>query len=119
MPDDDDPLHDLRSRIRDTQDAAERLVGEASSARQQHTPPSGWATPEDHEQRTSEVQSLVALLESLRALIPDELREQFRELMRQVLLLARAVIDWWVERIDTPSASGEDPPPAVQDIPVG
>lgn len=118
IPDDTDPLRELRSRIRDTQDAAERLAGEHASARRQDIPPAGWATPEDNAQRASEVQALVALLESLRELIPDELREQFRELARQVLLLARALIDWWVERMDAPPAAAPPGAPAVQDIPI-
>ncbi|MCW2998157.1 MAG: hypothetical protein JWN65_1706 [Solirubrobacterales bacterium] len=119
MPDHDDPLDELRSRIRDTQDAAERLAGEAASARARDTPPAGWATPHDQAQRTTEVQALIALLESLRELIPDDLREQFRELVKQVLLLARALIDWWVERIESPpAADGAGPGPVVEDIPV-
>ncbi len=115
----DDPLDELRSRIRDTQDAAQRLAGEHASARSQEIPPAGWASPEDHAQRATEVQALVALIESLRELIPEDLREQFRELARQVLLLARAIIDWWVERMEaqpaTPSAPGA---PVVEDIPI-
>ncbi|MCW3016686.1 MAG: hypothetical protein JWO02_3778 [Solirubrobacterales bacterium] len=119
MPDDDDPLDELRSRLRDTQEAAERLAGEASSARAQDTPPAGWATPDDQARRTTEVQAIVALLESLRELIPDDLREQFRELVKQVLLLARALIDWWVDRIESPPASdGRPRGPVVEDIPI-
>lgn len=113
-----DPLHELRSRIRDTQDAAQRLASEHASARRSDIPPAGWATPEDNAQRASEVQSLVALLESLRELIPDELRDQFRELARQVLLLARAIIDWWVERMDAPATPAPAGAPVVQDIPI-
>lgn len=117
MPEHDDPLADLRARIHDTREAAERLAGEASAAREQQPPPPGWADPGAHERRTGEVQALAALLETLRDLIPDELREQFRELVRQVLLLARALIDWWVERIDAPAASGPRGP-IVEDIPI-
>ncbi len=120
MPDTDDPLDELRSRIRETQDAAQRLAGEAASARSQQTPPAGWASPDDHARRTSEVQALAALLESLRDLIPDDLREQFRELVRQVLLLVRALIDWWVERIEVGAVTADLQPrgPVVQDIPI-
>ncbi len=116
---DDDPLDELRARIRDTQDAAQRLAGEHASARGQQVPPAGWASPEDGAQRASEVQALVALLESLRELIPDELRDQFRELTRQVLLLARAIIDWWVERMEAEPTTGPPPRrPVVEDIPI-
>ncbi len=121
MPDREDPLHELRSRLRDTQEAAEALAGDAASARARKTPPAGWATPEDHAQRTSEVQAIVALLESLGALIPDDLREQFRDLVRQILLLVRAIVDWWMERLGVLPATTQDGPgtPVVQDIPIG
>lgn len=115
---DDDPLANLRARIRETQTAAEQLAGEAASARTQADPPPGWSTPEDHERRTSEVHALVSLLESLRDLIPDDLREQFRELLRQVLLLVRALIDWWVERMEAHPAGDGPRGPVVEDIPV-
>lgn len=122
MPaDHDDPLANLRARIRDTQEAAARLAEEAASARAQDVPPPRWADPEDRAARATEVQALVALLESLRDLIPAELREQFRELVRQVLLLARALIDWWVERMDVPAVTdgpGVTRGPAVEDIPI-
>jgi hypothetical protein len=120
--DHDDPLANLRARIRDTQEAAARLAEEAESARAQDVPPAGWSDPADRAERATEVQALVALLESLRDLIPDDLREQFRELVRQVLLLARALIDWWVERMDAPAGDGSGPPagrgPVVEDIPI-
>ena len=58
----------------------------------------------------------MALLETLRERIPDELREQFRELARQVLLLARAIIDWWVERMEAPPAA---PAPAGAPVVAG
>ncbi len=118
MPEHDDPLANLRARIHETREAAERLAGEAAAAREAQTSPPGWSA-EDREQRTTEVQALAALLESLRDLIPDDLREQFRELVRQVLLLVRALIDWWVERMDEASpATGAGRGPVVEDIPV-
>ncbi|WP_354701228.1 hypothetical protein DSM112329_01536 [Paraconexibacter sp. AEG42_29] len=118
-----DPLAQLRDRIRDTQEAAARLAAEAESARAGEDTGPGearWTSPEDHQRRTTEVHALVALLESLRELIPDELREQFRELLRQVLLLARALIDWWVERMEVtpPTTDGRAGGPVVHDIPI-
>lgn len=122
MPaDHEDPLANLRARIRDTQEAAARLADEAASARAQEVPPPGWSSSDDGAARATEVQALVALLESLRDLIPGELREQFRELVRQVLLLARALIDWWVERMDVPAVTdgpGVTRGPVVEDIPI-
>lgn len=124
MPDDpDDPIADLRERIRATQEAAERLAGEAADARRTwasgDVPPAGWATPHEHRERSDEVQALAALLQTLRDLVPAELEEQVREVLRQVLLLVRALIDWWVERIDgAPRAAAAAAGPSVEDIPV-
>lgn len=119
----DDPLDQLREQIRETQRAAERLAGHAAGARASEAagdvPPAGWATPEDRAERTTEVQALVALLDACRDLIPDELEGQFRDVVRQVLLLLRALIDWWVARID-PVAPSPAPAPddRLQDIPI-
>jgi hypothetical protein len=46
--------------------------------------------------------------------VPPELQQQVTELIRQVLLLLRAVIDFWVDRLDTPRPGEVE----VQDIPV-
>ncbi len=124
MPDPDDPLEDLRARIRATQEAAERLAGEAAGARAAwdagHEPPAGWTTAEEHRTRTDEVQALAALLQTLRDLVPSDLEAQIREVLRQVLLLVRALIDWWVERIDNPPAASPRavPDDGIEDIPI-
>lgn len=117
-PPDDDPLQQLRDRIRATQDAAHRLADEAAQARSAKTPPAGWASPSDHADRTEDVRALVTLLESFRELIPEDLADQFRELLRQLLLLLRALIDWWVERMEAPPRTAGAEGRAVQDIPI-
>ena len=119
----DDPLGELRERIQATQDAAERLAEEAARARQAtrdgQVPPAGWQTPRDRRERSDDLQALAALLESLRGLIPAELQEQLTEVIRQILLLIRAIIDWWVDRLDAGAGGRAVPsPPDVQDIPV-
>ena len=102
----DDPIDDLRERLRATEEAARRLAGDAARAsRGAGPPPQGWATPDERAERTADVQALVALLESLRELVPDELKQQVSDVLRQVLLLLRALIDWLVERMEL--ASGE------------
>jgi signal transduction histidine kinase len=91
-----DPLAELRERVQAAQEAAERLAGEAR-----------------HETR-DELEALVGLLRTLRELVPAELQQQLTETIRQVLLLVRALIDFWVERLEAP------PPEAVEveDIPI-
>lgn len=89
----DDPLDTLRERIRATQEAAERLTGETAAA--------AGAPRSEQEETVREAQALVALLQTLRELVPAELWQQVRDLIRQLLLLIRAIIDWWVDRIET------------------
>jgi hypothetical protein len=119
-----DPLDELRERLGATQAAAERLAGEAAgamrAAAEGRVPAQGWAVPEDRAARQEEAQAVLALLGALRELIPPELQAQLTEVVRQVLLLVRALVDWWVERLDP-----ERPPPAaradenrLQDIPI-
>lgn len=105
-------LDELRQRLRATQEAAERIAG--------RVPPQGWATPEQASAAAGEVEALVAVLRTLRDLVPDELWEQVREVARQLLLLLRAILDLVVERLaaDGPPAGARRSAPAVQDIPI-
>lgn len=102
----DDPLHDLKARLRETEQAARRLAGDV--------PPQGWESPQDRADAAGEAQAIVALLESLRALVPDELKQQVNDVLKQVLLLLRGLIDWLVERMELDAAG----PAAVRDRPV-
>jgi hypothetical protein len=108
-----DDLDELRERLRETQQAAQRVAGAV--------PPQGWASPRDANDTASEIQALVAVLQSLRDVVPDELWEQVREVVRQLLLLLRAILDLVVERLsaehpaaDAARADGPD----LQDIPI-
>lgn len=113
-----DPLAELRDQLRATTEAAARLASETAAARAQEIPPAGWATPAETEERQQELQALVALIEALREIVPAELQLQVRDVLRQVLLLLRAVIDWWVERMDAgPQPHAEDGP-RVEEIPI-
>lgn len=57
--------------------------------------------------------SLVMLLEAARAIVPRELERQFTALTRELLLTLRAVIDWYLERLD-----GGQRQQRVEDIPI-
>ena len=111
MTPDPERLDDLRERIRATQEAAERLISEG-------VPRQGWASAEEAEETTREVQALAALLQALRELVPPELQEQLREVLRQLLLLVRALVDWWVERLEPGAAESAGPEPGLEDIPI-
>ena len=60
-----------------------------------------------------DLSSLLAVLEALRRAIPLELQEQFNTLQRELLLTVRALIDWYLERLDKPELSVQ-----VEDIPI-
>ena len=56
---------------------------------------------------------LIAIVEAMRRAIPHELQEQFNALQRELLLTLRALIDWYLERLDRPELE-----PQVEDIPI-
>ncbi|WP_026912879.1 hypothetical protein [Patulibacter minatonensis] len=128
---DDDAVADLRERILATKEAAERLHARAEDARRTEagggTPAGGWATPQDRSERADEVHALAELVRALRELVPTELRGQVTEILRQLLLLVRAIIDWWVDRLELEATdppvrtarAAADPAPHVEDIPIG
>lgn len=105
-----DPIEDLRERLRATQEAAERIAGSV--------PPQGWATAEERNDTAEEIRALVAVLQSLRELVPEELWDQVREVVRQLLLLLRAILDLVVERLGADEAAPARRGPDVQDIPI-
>lgn len=115
-----DPFDQLRERIRATADAAERLSFEAAAGAGGDTAdgPDPARRARAADDATQEAQALVALVGLLRDLLPDELRRQVIDLVRQVLLLVRAVIDLYLQRLE-PGARTERPAaPEVQDIPL-
>jgi hypothetical protein len=113
---DEDALQALRERVRSTQEAAERIVREATAQAEGagRTPPRGWAAPEPGG-LSGDVQALAALLETLRDLLPPELRAQVADLVRQLLLVVRALVDLLVDQLERSPRGAE---PAVEDIPI-
>lgn len=113
-----DPLADLRERLEATRAAAEQLAGEAAQAigqdRAGEDPGPGWRTPQEREALRSDAAALVATLAQLAELIPQELRAQLAEVLRQILLLLRALLDWLVDQL--PRERGAEP--VVETIPV-
>jgi hypothetical protein len=106
---------ELRGRLDAVHAAAERLVREAGS----HVPPRGWdVRPEDRPERdpfgAPELAALTRTLELLRVALPPELAEQVKVALRELLLAVRALIDWYLERIER--GGGDDP--EVHDIPI-
>jgi hypothetical protein len=46
-------------------------------------------------------------------MVPREVQDQFQALVRELLLTLRALIDWYLERLD-----GAPAEPRVEDIPI-
>ena len=118
-----DPLDELAQRVRAAQEAAERIAAEAVAGaaagreRAEGPPPGAHAGPQpggSDGRRTAEAQALVALLELGRGLVPPELRRALADLVRELLLLVRALIDWYLERAELRRRG----PAEVEDIPI-
>src|SRR4051812_10762682 len=56
---------------------------------------------------------IFAIFEALRRAVPHELQEQFTALQRELLLTLRALIDWYLDRLDKPELE-----PKIEDIPI-
>jgi hypothetical protein len=56
---------------------------------------------------------LFALLDAVVRTVPRDLREQFISLVREALLTLRALIDWYLDRLDSGKRE-----PEVEDIPI-
>jgi hypothetical protein len=54
------------------------------------------------------------MIEALRGLVPPDLQRRIASALRELLLSMRALIDWYVQRLDRPP----DEPPEVRDIPI-
>jgi hypothetical protein len=98
---------------------AERLIREAQRAAEEaaarSVPPRGWSTPgEEPTPPAFDLSQLTALVESLRGVVPPELARQLADALRQLLLALRAVLDWYIARLEEPETPERD----VQDIPV-
>jgi hypothetical protein len=78
-------------------------------------PPAGWQTTDDGIRgSTSELDPLVALVQAVRDLIPPDLQQRLIAAFREVLLALRALIDWYLDRLDRRREQGVE----VQDIPI-
>ena len=111
-------LRALRERLQATQEAAQRLAEEASRSK---PPPNGWDVPRRADEANDELDAIVRMLASLRDVLPDELRAQLADLTRQLLVFIRAVLDWWIERMEAEASSAAaraEADAGVQDIPI-
>jgi hypothetical protein len=105
--------------MRDQYAEAERLMRAAEEAARQaaahEVPPRGWSVPgADRPAPPFDLGQLAGLVESLRGVVPGDLSRQLAEALRELLIALRAVLDWYIARLEP----GEPEAPDVQDIPV-
>ena len=134
-------LRRIEARLERASQAAERLIAEAAETISERAaagrpPPAGWAVPGESPSASQEANGagagapdagetgasgatgdaeLVAqVLQRLRELIPPELQRRLAEALRELLLALRALIDWYLERLERRRAQ----PAEVTDIPI-
>jgi hypothetical protein len=109
----EDPLAEIAARLEAAQAAAERLAAQAAAARLAADP----AHPPAPGDATAELHALLGLLDTARALVPEELWARLVELCRALLVALRALLDGWIARLE-PGAPAQPAAPVVQDVPV-
>jgi hypothetical protein len=112
-----DTLRRLERRLDEASEAAERLIAEAAAEAARRRPPAaGWQTPheEPDPDRDRDLELLAQIIQSLRDRIPPELQRRLAEALRELLLAVRALIDWYLERLERRRAE----PAEVRDIPI-
>jgi hypothetical protein len=128
MADEDrETLRRLEERLERASERAERLIDGAAAEQarggphlqqgEHKPPPAGWQVPRDGQPAsspTAEFDALVNSARSLRELVPPEVAQRLAEALKEVLVAIRALIDWYIERLDRRPA----PPPEVKDIPI-
>jgi hypothetical protein len=112
----EDPLERLRAQVEAAHDAAQK-VAEQAAERQGEVPPAGYAAPGEQRQAgqdNPEVRALVGLIELVRDLVPQDMQQQLVELIRELLMLVRTIIDLIVSRLERRPAGEAE----VEDIPL-
>jgi hypothetical protein len=116
-----DALGVLRERLERTQEAAQRLAEEAAAAAaraatSRKPPETGWQAPRpEGGGESADLHGLLTLGQLVRGLVPQELAEQLAAVVRELLLALRALIDWYLDRVE---ARRRAAPVEVQDIPI-
>jgi hypothetical protein len=108
----------IEQRLSQASDAAERLISEAARARRPNQPPpAGWQSPpreHDRRRRLPELELLFAGTRLLGDMVPPEVFERLAAALRELLLALRALIDFYLERLERRAPEHE----GIQDIPI-
>ncbi|HYB25165.1 MAG TPA: hypothetical protein VEF89_00985 [Solirubrobacteraceae bacterium] len=75
--------------------------GESDADDAPKPPPAGWQFPQDAPSSgLPDLDPFVALVQAVRDLIPPELQRRLVAALRELLLALRALIDWYLERLE-------------------
>ena len=96
-------MSDQRQKTRPPEGEAPEWWDEFSARSNGLPPPRGFP----------DLSPVIALVDALRRMVPVELQEQFNALQRELLLTIRALIDWYLERLE-----GSQRATVVEDIPI-
>jgi hypothetical protein len=77
-------------------------------------PPAGWQIPEEPGAGARDPDPFVALAQALRDIVPPDLQRRLVAAIRELLLALRALIDWYLERMERRREQSVE----VQDIPI-
>ena len=116
----EDPLSQMRTQVDQAYAAADRLVRDAETAARGRAggdvPPAGFEGERVEGERSAfpDIQALAGLLESARSSLPPELAHQLAQAARELLIALRALIDWWIARLEREP----ELPVEVEDIPI-
>jgi hypothetical protein len=90
--------------------------GESAGSAGAGPPPAGWQEPSSDAAAAAggDGELLAQVVQSLRELVPPDLQRKLAEALRELLLAVRALIDWYLERVEQRRAE----PAEVQDIPI-
>ena len=124
----EEALRRIEQRLDRASQAAERLIAEAAAEAARtgtggagggtqgstEPPPAGWQIPEDTTPPSPDIDPLVGLFQALRDLIPPELQRRLAAALRELLLALRALIDWYLERLERRREQSDE----LEDIPI-
>jgi hypothetical protein len=93
--------------------------GEQPTPAGERPPPAGWQAPPvdrpgDGSPARDDLELLTQLAGRMRDLIPPELQRRLGEALRELLLAVRALIDWYLDRLERRRSE----PVEVKDIPI-
>jgi hypothetical protein len=112
VPDARDAVREAERLVREATERAEAIAREGAA----RVPPRGFDAPraDGGPPPFPDLSALTGLLELARGAMPPELQRQLAQALRELLIALRAVLDWYIARLEPPEPPSSD----VQDIPV-